>query len=160
MSEMYSFTGICQPGYFSAVFLTGYLTGMGYIFLPKFTQTGQQRYAHGEAIVNYLARKEAATHSGRRRKGETRKLDYALLGWAISANLGREWALRIAPSLSSAICAPEIARNGSFILITDAPGVAGSIPVCWGGAILVVVLALVAEAVVAGNQADVNRNKL
>lgn len=27
-------------GYFSAVFLTGYLTGMGYIFLPKFTQTG------------------------------------------------------------------------------------------------------------------------
>lgn len=66
-------------GYFSAVFLTGYLTGMGYIFLPKFTQTGQQRYAHGEAIVNYLARKEAATHSGRRRKGETRKLDYALL---------------------------------------------------------------------------------
>ncbi len=75
-------------GYFSAVFLTGYLTGMGYIFLPKFTQTGQQRYAHGEAIVNYLARKEAATHSGRRRKGETRKLDYALLGWAISANLG------------------------------------------------------------------------
>ena len=76
-------------GYFTAVFLTGYLTGMGYIFLPKFTQTGQQRYAHGEAIVNYLARKEAATHSGRRRKGETRKLDYALLGWAVSANLGR-----------------------------------------------------------------------
>ncbi len=99
-------------GYFTAVCLTGYLTGMGYIFLPKFTQTGQQRYAHGEAIVNYLARKEAATHSGRRRKGETRKLDYALLGWAISANLGREWALRIAPSLSSAIRAPEIARNG------------------------------------------------
>lgn len=84
----------------------------GVYFLPKFTQTGQQRYAHGEAIVNYLARKEAATHSGRRRKGETRKLDYALLGWAISANLGREWALRIAPSLSSAIRAPEIARNG------------------------------------------------
>ena len=56
-------------GYFSAVFLTGYLTGIGYIFLPKFTQTGQQRYAHGEAIVNYLAGKEAATHSGRRRKG-------------------------------------------------------------------------------------------
>ncbi|WP_213056342.1 hypothetical protein, partial [Escherichia coli] len=50
--------------------------------LPRFAQTGQQSYAHGEAIVNYLARKEAATHSGRRRKGETRKLDYALLGWA------------------------------------------------------------------------------
>ncbi|WP_433710946.1 hypothetical protein [Escherichia marmotae] len=39
-------------------------------------------------------------------------LEDALLGWAISANLGREWALRIAPSLSSAIRAPEIARNG------------------------------------------------
>ena len=24
---------------------------MGYIFLPKFTQNGQQRYAHGEATV-------------------------------------------------------------------------------------------------------------
>lgn len=81
-------------GYFSAVFLTGYLTGMGYIFLPKFTQTGQQRYAHGEAIVNYLARKEAATHSGRRRKGETRKLDYALLGWAVSANDGHLISVR------------------------------------------------------------------
>ncbi|EER1941494.1 DUF2207 domain-containing protein [Escherichia coli] len=99
-------------GYFSAVFLTGYLTGMGYIFLPKFTQTGQQRYAHGEAIVNYLARKEAATHSGRRRKGETRKLDYALLGWAVSANLGREWVARITPSLTAAVRAPEIARSG------------------------------------------------
>ncbi|EOT6124606.1 DUF2207 domain-containing protein, partial [Escherichia coli] len=99
-------------GYFSAVFLTGYLTGMGYIFLPKFTQTGQQRYAHGEAIVNYLARKEAATHSGRRRKGETRKLDYALPGWAVSANLGREWAARITPSLTAAVRAPEIARSG------------------------------------------------
>lgn len=99
-------------GYFTAVFLTGYLTGMGYIFLPKFTQTGQQRYAHGEAIVNYLARKEAATHSGRRRKGETRKLDYALLGWAVSANLGREWAARITPSLTAAVRAPEIARSG------------------------------------------------
>ena len=98
-------------GYFTAVFLTGYLTGMGYIFLPKFTQTGQQRYAHGEAIVNYLARKEAATHSGRRRKGETRKLDYALLGWAISANLGG-MGVTHCPSLSSAIRAPEIARNG------------------------------------------------
>ena len=41
-------------GYFTAVCLTGYLTGMGYIFLPKFTQTGQQRYAHGEAIVTIL----------------------------------------------------------------------------------------------------------
>lgn len=99
-------------GYFSAVFLTGYLTGMGYIFLPKFTQTGQQRYVHGEAIVNYLARKEAATHSGRRRKGETRKLDYALLGWAVSANLGKEWAARITPSLTAAVHAPEIARSG------------------------------------------------
>ncbi len=85
---------------------------MGYIFLPKFTQTGQQRYAHGEAIVNYLARKEAATHSGRRRKGETRKLDYALLGWAVSANLGREWVARITPSLTAAVRAPEIARSG------------------------------------------------
>lgn len=44
-------------GYFSAVFLTCYLTALGYIFLPRFTQTGQQRYAHGEAIVNSLARK-------------------------------------------------------------------------------------------------------
>ncbi|MEN1205488.1 hypothetical protein AAIG93_33715, partial [Pseudomonas aeruginosa] len=68
--------------------------------------------AHGEAIVNYLARKEAATHSGRRRKGEARKLDYALLGWAVSANLGREWAARITPSLTAAVRAPEIARSG------------------------------------------------
>ncbi len=148
-------------GYFSAVVLTGYLTGMGYIFLPKFTQTGQQRYAHGEAIVNYLARKEAATHSGRRRKGETRKLDYALLGWAVSANLGREWAERITPSLTAAVSAPEIARSGVlFSLQTHLS--CGPIPVCWGEAIPVVVLAAVrvAEAVVVGNQIDVNRNKL
>lgn len=59
-----------------------------------------------------ILRKEAATHSGRRRKGETRKLDYALLGWAVSANLGREWAARITPSLTAAVRAPEIARSG------------------------------------------------
>ena len=84
---------------------------MGYIFLPKFTQTGQQRYAHGEAIVNYLARKEAATHSGRRRKGETRKLDYALLGWAVSANWGGMGST-YHPILLSSVRAPEIARSG------------------------------------------------
>ncbi|STK06455.1 putative inner membrane protein [Escherichia coli] len=160
MSEMYSFTGM-PAGYFSAVFLTGYLTGMGYIFLPKFTQTGQQRYAHGEAIVNYLARKEAATHSGRRRKGEARKLDYALLGWAVSANLGREWAARITPSLTAAVRAPEIARSGVLFSLQMHLSL-GPIPVCWG------------EVIPwwcwrrcgwrrrwwAGNKADVNRNKL
>ncbi|MCV5479846.1 DUF2207 domain-containing protein, partial [Escherichia coli] len=50
--------------------------------------------------------------SGRRRKGETRKLDYALIGWAVSANLGRELVARITPSLTAAVRAPEIARSG------------------------------------------------
>ncbi len=147
-------------GYFSAVFLTGYLTGMGYIFLPKFTQTGQQRYAHGEAIVNYLARKEAATHSGRRRKGNTETgLRFVRLG-----GLGKPWqrmGSTYHPITHSGCPRPEIARSGVLFSLQMHLSL-GPIPVCWGEVIPVVVLAAVrvAEAVVAGNKADVNRNKL
>ena len=56
-------------GYFSAVFLTGYLTGMGYIFLPKFTQTGQQRYAHGEAIVRVKRQQHTVGGGGKGKHG-------------------------------------------------------------------------------------------
>ena len=57
-------------------------------------------------IVNYLARKEAATHSGRRRKGETRKLDYALQGCGLGKTLGDTGSTHC-PITFSAIRAPD-----------------------------------------------------
>lgn len=98
-------------GYFSAVFLTGYLTGIGYIFCQSLPKLGSNVMPTVKLSLTIL-RVKRRQHSGRRRKGETRKLDYALLGWAVSANLGREWAERITPSLTAAVSAPEIARSG------------------------------------------------
>ncbi|STF82215.1 putative inner membrane protein [Escherichia coli] len=158
MSEMYSFTGICQR-VILALFVLTRLSHWHrvYFFCQSLPKLGSNVMPTVKLSLTILRGKEAATHSGRRRKGETRKLDYALLGWAVSANLGREWAARITPSLTAAVRAPEIARSGVlFSLQTHLS--CGPIPVCWGGAIPVVVL--VAEAAVAGNQADVNRNKL
>ncbi|MBA7846793.1 DUF2207 domain-containing protein [Klebsiella sp. RHBSTW-00484] len=102
-------------GYFSAWCLTGYITALGFSFLPQLTQSGQQRFALAEGVIHYLQRLEAATHSGRRRKGESRCLDISLLSWAVAAGLGSEWADRLTPSLAAAIVAPEIARTGALL---------------------------------------------
>lgn len=102
-------------GYFSAWCLTGYITALGFSFLPQLTQSGQQRFALAEGVIHYLQRLEAATHSGRRRKGESRCLDISLLSWAVAAGLGSEWADRLTPSLAAAIEAPEIARTGALL---------------------------------------------
>ncbi|MEM0650660.1 DUF2207 domain-containing protein [Klebsiella huaxiensis] len=102
-------------GYFSAWCLTGYITTLGFCLLPQLTQSGQQRFAQAWGVIHYLERLEAATYSGRRRKGESRYLDISLLSWAVAAGLGKEWANRLAPSLAAAIKEPEIARSGVLL---------------------------------------------
>jgi len=104
-------------GYFSAWCLSGYITALGFCLLPQLTQLGQQRFARAEGVIRYLGRLEAATHSGPRRKGESRYLDISLLSWAVAAGLGKAWANRLAPSLAAAIKAPEIARSGAFLTL-------------------------------------------
>ncbi len=69
MSEMYSFTGICQRGIL-ALFSDRLSHWYGVYFSAKVYPNWAQRYAHGEAIVNYLARKEAANTVGGGGKGK------------------------------------------------------------------------------------------
>ncbi len=67
--------------------------------------------------------RSAATPDGQLGRGNPGNWNcYRLLVGSL-ANLGREWAARITPSLTAAVRAPEIAR--SSILHTDAPKLRG-----------------------------------
>ncbi len=104
---MYSFTGYAS-GLFYRCFPDRLSHWHGVIFLPKFTQTGQQRYAHGEATLTILRVKRRQHTVGGVGKGNTETgLCVARLG-----GLGKPWqiwAARITPSLTAAVRAPEIA---------------------------------------------------
>ncbi len=110
MSEMYSFTGICQRVILAR--LPDRLSHWhGVYFSAKVYPTGQQRYARGEAIVNYLARKEqqhTVDVGGKGKHGNW--ITRSRLGYI--GKFGEGMGVTHCPFLSSAIRAPEIARNG------------------------------------------------
>ncbi len=80
---------------------------MGYIFLPKFTQTGQQRYATVKLSLTILRVKRQQHTVGAEERGSTETgLRFVRLGGL--GNLGREWAARITPSLTAAVRARKL----------------------------------------------------
>ncbi len=80
---------------------------MGYIFLPKFTQTGQQRYVHVKLSLTILRVKRQQHTVGVGERGNTETgLRVARLGSL--GKPGKEWAARITPSLTAAVHAPEL----------------------------------------------------
>ncbi len=107
---MYSFTGICQR-VILALFPDRLSHWHRVYFSAKVYPTGQQRYAHGEAIVNYLARKERQHTVGGGGKGKHGNwITHCRLG-----GLGKPWqrmGRTYHPIITAAVSAPEIARSG------------------------------------------------